>query len=123
MADVIEQKICIKFCFKLKKTAAETHRMLKKAFGENALSKTRTFEWFKRYKEGREPVDDDTHSGRQSTSTTLKMIAKVKQVIREDRRQTIHDVCNKLGLSYGTCQQILTDELNMRRIAAKFAPR
>jgi len=34
MADVKEQTICIKFCFKLNKTAAETHRMLKKAFGE-----------------------------------------------------------------------------------------
>ena len=66
MADVIEQRICIKFCFKLNKTAAETHRMLKEAFGENALSKTRTFEWFKRFKEGRESVDDDTHSGRQA---------------------------------------------------------
>ena len=34
MADVKEQRICIKFCFKLNKTAAETHRMLKEAFGE-----------------------------------------------------------------------------------------
>src|SRR5215813_7913425 len=98
MSDVIEQRICIKFCFKLNKTAAKTHCMLKGAFGENALSKTRTFQWFKRFKEGRESVDDDSHSGRPSTSTTLEMIAKVQQVIREDRRQTIHDVCNRLGL-------------------------
>ena len=31
MAGVKEQKTCIKFCFKLNKTAAETHRMLKEA--------------------------------------------------------------------------------------------
>jgi hypothetical protein len=43
MAYVKEQRICIKFCFKLNKTADETHRMLKKAFGEQALSKARTF--------------------------------------------------------------------------------
>jgi len=35
----------------------------------------------------------------------------------------IHDVCNNVGLLYGTCQQILSDELNMWRIAAKFVPR
>jgi hypothetical protein len=50
-------------------------------------------------------------------------VAKVCEVICEDRRRTIHDVCNLLVLSYGTCQRILSDELNMRRIAAKFVPR
>jgi len=43
---VKEQRTCIKFCFELNKTAAETHRMLKEAFGEQALSQGRTFEWF-----------------------------------------------------------------------------
>jgi len=38
MADVMEQRICITFCFKLNKTAPETHRMLKEVFGEQALS-------------------------------------------------------------------------------------
>jgi len=52
-----------------------------------------------------------------------EMIAKVHEVILEDRRQTIHDVCNRVGLSYRSCQRILADDLNMRRIAAKFVPR
>ncbi|QQP37022.1 Mariner Mos1 transposase, partial [Caligus rogercresseyi] len=40
------------FCFHLKKTAAESHRMLLEAFGEHALGKTQCFEWFKRFKSG-----------------------------------------------------------------------
>jgi len=63
MAGVKEQRTCIKFCFKLNKTAAETHRMLKKAFGEHASSRAITFEWFKRFKDGRESVEGDKHSG------------------------------------------------------------
>jgi hypothetical protein len=51
-ADVMKQRICIKSCFKLNKTAAETHRMLKESFGAQALSQTRTSEWFKRFKDG-----------------------------------------------------------------------
>ena len=77
MAGVKEQRTCIKLCFKLNKTAAETHRMLKEAFGEQAFSQARTFEWFKRFKDGQESVGDDKHSGRPSTCTTLEMIAKV----------------------------------------------
>ena len=123
MANVKEQRICIKFCFKLKKTAAETHCMLKEAFGESALSQARTSEWFKRFKEGQESVEDDKHTRRPSTCTTPEMIMKVRDVIHADRRQTIHDVCERVGLSYSISQQILSDELNMRRIAAKFVPR
>jgi histone-lysine N-methyltransferase SETMAR len=47
----------------------------------------------------------------------------VGEVIREDRRRKIHDVCNIVGLSYGTFQLILSVKLNMRQIAAKFVPR
>jgi len=96
--------------------------MLKEAFGEQALSQARTSEWFKHFKDGQESVEDDKHSGRLSTCTTPEMILKVCEVILGDRRQTIHDVCNRVGLSYGSCQRILADELNMRRIAAKFVP-
>jgi hypothetical protein len=35
--------------------------MLKEAFGEQALSHARTFEWFKHFKDGRESVEDDKH--------------------------------------------------------------
>jgi len=94
--------------------------MLKETFGEKTLSQTRTFEWFKRFKDGRKYVEDDKHSGRPPTYTTREMIAKVREVILEDRRQTIHDVCNRNGLTYGPRQRILADELKMRRIAAKF---
>jgi len=114
MADVKEQRIWIKLYFKLNKTAAEAHQMLKEAFGEQALSQARTFEWFKHFKDGRESVEDDKHSGRRYTCTTPEMIVKVHEVILEDRRQTIHDVCNHVGLSYGSYQRILADELNMR---------
>jgi len=70
----------LKFCFKLNKTAAETHRRLKEAFGEQALSQARTFEWFKRFKDGRESVEDREYSGRLFTCTTPEMTAKVCEV-------------------------------------------
>jgi hypothetical protein len=118
-----EQRVCIKFCFKLGSCAAKTHQMIKQAFGDDTLGQMQTYDLFNRFKNGQMSVDNDEHSGRPSTGTTPENVAKVREVIREDRRQTIQDVCNILVLSYGTCQRILLDELNMRRIAAKFVPR
>jgi len=63
--------------------------MLKDAFCEQALSQAGTFEWFKHFKDGRESVEDRKHSGRPSTCTTKEMIAKVREVIPEDRHSTI----------------------------------
>ena len=49
--------------------------------------------------------------------------ANVREDVLADRRQTTHDVCDITGLSYGTVQCILADNLNMRRISARFVPR
>jgi hypothetical protein len=50
MADSKDQCICVKFCFRLGKTASETREILKTAFGDNAMGRTRTFERFSRFK-------------------------------------------------------------------------
>ena len=45
----------LNFCFHLKKTAAEAHRMLSSTYGEAALSERACREWFQRFK------SDDFH--------------------------------------------------------------
>ena len=50
-------------------------------------------------------------------------VEQVRAAVNQDRRHTIHDLCSEVGIGYGSCQQILTEQLNMHRIAAKFVPR
>jgi len=64
MADFREQCACIKFCFKLGKTARECCEMLKTAFGKKAMGRSQTFQWFSRFQAGRIWTDDDEISGR-----------------------------------------------------------
>ena len=40
------------FCYHLKKTATESHRMLVEAYGEHSLGKSQCFEWFKKFRSG-----------------------------------------------------------------------
>ncbi|UYV72142.1 hypothetical protein LAZ67_9001952 [Cordylochernes scorpioides] len=54
-----EQRVCIIFCQKLRKMASETFQMLKLAFREAALSQSKMFKWFARFKSGRESTQDD----------------------------------------------------------------
>jgi hypothetical protein len=52
MAHLREQRVCIKFCFKVEKPAAETLQMLEQAFGDNSLGQTQTYDWYKRFNNG-----------------------------------------------------------------------
>jgi len=56
---------------------------------------------------------------RTRSCTTPETVA----LIRQDRRQTFHDIAVELGIGYGTCQRVLTEELGMHHVAAKFVPR
>jgi hypothetical protein len=83
-----EQRICVKFCVKVGKSVTETFEMLKILFGEEAMCRTQMYEWWKRFKEGRNSVDDDSRVGRPSTSKTDDNIAKVCEFIRSYNART-----------------------------------
>jgi hypothetical protein len=48
----IKQRVCIKFCVQLSKSATKTPEMLREASGEHPLSRTVDFEWHSRFKAG-----------------------------------------------------------------------
>jgi len=112
MTDFREQRACIKFCLKLGKTATECYEMLKTPFGEQAMGRSQTFQWFSWFKAGRTTTDDE-RSGRQVSSSTPEMIERVSQIIREDRRRTIDEVSMLVRISHGTCHKILIEDLKM----------
>ena len=85
----MEQRINLKFLVKLKKTPTECLKLLKEVYGEDMMSRTQIFEWHKRFKHGREEVEDDPKSGRPSTSKTDRNIERVKQLVRNDCRLTV----------------------------------
>jgi hypothetical protein len=44
-------------------------------------------------------------------------------VIRGNRCLTVREVADELGISIGSCHQIFTEKLQMRRVSSKFVPR
>lgn len=97
--------------------------MLKQVYGEDAMSRTRCFEWHSRFKNGRTSLDDDERSGRPLTCNTPENVEKIRQIVHDDRRITIRHIADIVNMSFGEVQMIVTSILNMRRIAAKFVPR
>jgi len=115
--------VCIDFCFRLGKTGAETYEMLQAAFRESCLSRMKTFEWYTHFKSGRRSFEDHSRPGRPSTSNTEGTVACVQEIIRADRHLTIREVAEEVRIAFGMCQKILTEDLRMRRVTAKFVSR
>ena len=95
----VQQRVCIDFYFRLGKTGAETYEMLQAAFGESCLSRLKTFEWYSRFKSGRQSFEDDSRPGRPSTSHTMETVARVREIIRADQRLTIREVAEEVRIA------------------------
>ena len=118
-----EQSICIKFRFKIGKIATETikdcskHRVKMQWVVHNCLTGSVDL------KRAEPPLKATPARGRPSTSRNEEMIAKVRTIIRNNRRLTVREIADECGISVGSCDAILTDHLHIKRVYAKFVPR
>ena len=87
------------------------------------MSRARVFERHRRFKEGREDVEDDPRSGRPSTSTTEENVEIVRQKVLGDRRLTVRMIANELDMNCERVWTIITKHLGMRKICAKMVPK
>jgi len=81
------------------------------------------YEWFKLFKQGRMSVGEDPRPGRPSTSTNDNHVKRVRAVIHGNRRLTVQEVADEVGISIGSCHQIFTEKLQACHVSAKFVPR
>ena len=95
----LEQRINLKFFVRLGKTPSEALKVLQEFYGDDTMSRTRFFEWCRRFKEEREEVEDDHRSGRPSTSRRDENVERVRQKVRSDRRLTVRMITDELGMN------------------------
>lgn len=107
----------------LSKSATKTLEMLLHAFGQCSLGQTQSFEWNTHFKVSQMSVQEDECSGQPITN---RMPENVKKKIHElflyNHHQTIHHLSPINEISYGACQEILVENLNMHYIAVKCDP-
>ena len=75
---------------------------------------------YNRFKDGRTSVESDALSGRLSTSRNDELINQVRTLVTQDRRVTVRELAYEMGISIGSVHFILTHDLAMRRVSAKF---
>jgi len=85
--------------------------------------KTQVYDRYSRFKRGEMSCEDHSRSGRPSICRNDENLEKVRSAINADRRRAIDEVSEITGLPWGSCQRMLTENLNMKRVSPKFVPR
>jgi hypothetical protein len=95
----LEERVCVKFCFKLGKTATETWLMLQQAFGDELTSRTPCCEGDSQFKTRRTSIEEDPRSGRPSMSTDDVHIEAVHDLILQNHCFTIREIAEDVGIT------------------------
>ena len=96
--------------------------MLRKAFDDETMSHKNLYKWYRDFKEGRERVDDLQRSGRPSTSIDDPNINKIKEMVLGNRRLTIRELVDMVGISFRSVQTILKNYFGLRRVKSRLVP-
>ena len=83
------------FCFNLKKSAAESHRMLMEAYGDNTLSETMCRDWFRRFNDDNFDPSDKKRENRSRKVEDYQLQA----LLDEDDTQSQKMLAEQLGVS------------------------
>ena len=74
--------------------------MLQKAFGDYVTKNV--YKWYRDFKESKECVDGLQRSGLPSTSIDDQNINKIKEMVLGNRRITIRELVDMVGISFGS---------------------
>jgi hypothetical protein len=95
MADIHEQRIDIKFCFKLGRTFTEPHEMMKSVYGDDCMSRTRCYSLRDLRTVGSQHMMSRVWDGTQRHVTTLIL----RKYVRSNRRVTVREITEECIIS------------------------
>ncbi|GFG34200.1 hypothetical protein Cfor_00473, partial [Coptotermes formosanus] len=102
---------------------SENFTRLQAQFGDECLSQPRVFSWPKSFREGRDPVEKEPHAQRPRTSVNPDNVLKTGALIRANRRITILELSQELGISAGSVEEILYDFVVTRLLTTEHSVR
>lgn len=117
------QRAIMFFLWKEGVRTSEIVQRLGAVFGDAAESKSTVYRWIERFQGGRASLADDPRSGRPSTSVNDTNVAAVEKMLQRDRRLTIREISDEIGIGTRQVHTILHDHLGVSKVSARWVPR
>ena len=107
----MEQRLAIKFCFIAEKRGTETLQMINAVYGDQALSRSNVFRCYGRFRDGREDIEDDPRSGRQTDCRNDNIVEKISQLLIQNHHLSLRMLADEVNIGKDTVRKILVEDL------------
>ena len=104
------------------KAPKEIHTILKETLGEHAPSYATVKNWVNQFKRDFSACDAP-RPGRPKTMTIPEIIDQIHELILEDRQISAKSITQQLGISRERVGSIIHEDLDMRKLSAKWVPK
>jgi histone-lysine N-methyltransferase SETMAR len=121
--DKIEYRAVTKFFVKEGLTLNKIHSKFIKVYGDSSLSFSTIKKWAAEFKRGRTSLENDPREGRPKSATTPEIIEQVHDIVLDDRRMKVREIAETIGISKERVGYILHEELDMKKLCARWVPR
>lgn len=91
-------------------------------WGDDTMSQMQVRVWSKRFNSGDEDTGHKKKLGRPRTMTTPENVQKVSDLLNENGKLSLHDICDRTGLKMTVVVRIVKKELNLSQKVAKLVP-
>jgi len=105
------------------KVPTEIHVILRETLREHAPMYVTIKNWVVQFKRGDFSTCDSSRPGRHKTVNTSEIIDQSHELILEDRRISSKSIAEQLGISRERVGSIIHEDLDMRKLPAKWVPK
>jgi transposase len=121
--DKIEYRAVIRFFVKEGLTPSEIHSKFIKIYGGFSPSFSTIKKLAAKFKRGHTSLEDDPREGCPKSAATPEIIEQVHDMLLDDRRLKVHEIAETIGISKELVGYILHEELDMKKLCARWVPR
>jgi histone-lysine N-methyltransferase SETMAR len=121
--DTNEYRAVIKFFVKEGLTPNEIHSKFINVYRDSSFPFSTIKNWAAEFKRGRISLEDDPREGRPKSATTSEIIEQVHNTVLYDRRMKVREIAETIGISKERVGYILHEELDMKKLCARWVPR
>lgn len=118
--DKIWHRGVIKYLHKKGLAPKDIHADMVATLGDGAPSYANVKRWAANFKMGKDSLD---RCGRPTTATTEVTISRLHRAVMDDRRLTVNQLADTVGISRERVENILHSELGMSKVSARWVPR
>jgi histone-lysine N-methyltransferase SETMAR len=121
--DKIEYRAVTKFFVKEGLTPNEIHSKFIKVYGDSSPSFSTIMKWSTEFKRGRTSLEDDPREGRPKSTTPPEITEQVHDMLLYDWRMKVREISETIGISKESVGYILHEELDAKKLCARWVPR